>query len=102
MVAEKSNLSAANSINLTGATTRQIDSEEQQPEVTATATTTSASSMVQPCCTSNGYIANAGSDQTMLEGTRITLNGSGTNNNSGNIGTTPNYLWRQMDGPAIC
>ena len=57
--------------------------------------------MEQPCCTSNGYIANAGSDQTMLEGTRITLNGSGTSNNSSNIGTTPNYLWRQMDGPAI-
>jgi hypothetical protein len=57
--------------------------------------------MVQPCCTSNGYIANAGPDQTMLEGTRITLNGSGTNNNSDNIGNMANYLWRQTDGPSI-
>nr|MDQ3971177.1 hypothetical protein [Thermoproteota archaeon] len=109
IVAENLNLSAANSINLTGATTQIASEEEQQPlavtEVTTTTTTTpittSASSVEQPCCTSNGYIANAGSDQTMLEGTRITLNGSGTSNNSSNIGTTPNYLWRQMDGPAI-
>ena len=107
IVAENLNLSAANSINLTGATTSQIASEEQQQPLAVTAVTTttpittSASSVEQPCCTSNGYIANAGSDQTMLEGTRITLNGSGTSNNSSNIGTTPNYLWRQMDGPAI-
>jgi hypothetical protein len=104
LVAENLNLSSANSINLTGATT-QIDSEEHQPAVIATITTTpitiASSSMVQPCCTSNGYIANAGPDQTMLEGTRITLNGSGTNNNSDNIGNMANYLWRQTDGPSI-
>ncbi len=105
IVAENLNLSAANSINLTGATTHIASEEQQQPlavtAVTTTKTKTTASSVEQPCCTSNGYIANAGSDQTMLEGTRITLNGSGTNNNSRNIGTTPNYLWRQIDGPAI-
>jgi hypothetical protein len=54
------------------------------------------------CCPSNGYIANAGPDQTVLEGTIITLNGSSTNNKSTNIGNnTVNYLWRQMAGPAI-
>ncbi|HEX7207328.1 MAG TPA: hypothetical protein VF233_04045 [Nitrososphaeraceae archaeon] len=106
-VAENFNLGTATSINLTGATTTsQIASEEQQPALTAvTATTpitTSTSSMVQPCCASNGYnIANAGPDQAMLEGTKITLNGSARNNNSSNFGNSANYLWRQMAGPAI-
>ena len=54
------------------------------------------------CCPSNRYIANAGPDQTVLEGTIITLNGSSTNNKSTNIANnTVNYLWRQMAGPAI-
>jgi hypothetical protein len=119
IVAQNSNRSATNSINLTGAT-KQIASEEQQPAVTAAATTTitpapppspptttttlSASPMVQPCCPSNGYFVNAGPDQTMLEGTMVTLNGSGNNNNnnkSSNVGNTANYLWRQTDGPAV-
>jgi hypothetical protein len=52
------------------------------------------------CCPSNGYIANAGPDKTVLEGTIITLNGS-SNNNSSNVGNTANYLWRQTDGPAV-
>jgi hypothetical protein len=70
------------------------------------ATTTTTTPLQSPCCPSNGYIANAGTDQTVLEGTIITLNGSGNNNNnksSSNIGNTAaaNYLWRQMDGPAI-
>jgi hypothetical protein len=70
------------------------------------ATTTTTTPLPSPCCPSNGYIANAGPDQTALEGTIITLNGSGNNNNnksSSNIGNTAaaNYLWRQMDGHAI-
>jgi hypothetical protein len=52
------------------------------------------------CCPSNGYIANAGPDKTVLEGTIITLNGS-SNSNSSNVGNTANYLWRQTDGPAV-
>jgi hypothetical protein len=71
-----------------------IDKEDN----TAVSTTTSLS----PCCPSNRYIANAGPDQTVLEGTIITLNGSSTNNKSTNIANnTVNYLWRQMAGPAI-
>jgi hypothetical protein len=120
VVARNSNLSAAKSINLTGATT-QIASEEQQPAVTAAAATTitpppppsspttttssaSASPIVQPCCPSDRYIANAGPDQTMLEGTMVTLNGSSNNNinnKSSNVGNTANYLWRQTNGPAV-
>jgi hypothetical protein len=64
---------------------------------TITATTTAIPS---PCCPSNGHIANAGSDQTVLEGTIITLNGSDSNKSS-NIGNMANYLWRQKDGPSI-
>ena len=69
----------------------------------ATTTTTpspSPSPSPSPCCPSNGHIANAGSDQTVLEGTIITLNGS-DNTNSSNIGNTANYLWRQTAGPSI-
>ena len=54
------------------------------------------------CCSSNQYTANAGPDQTVLEGTMITLNGTDNNNNkSSNVGNTVNYLWRQTNGPAI-
>src|SRR5919112_225320 len=52
------------------------------------------------CCPSNQYIANAGPDQTVLEGIMITLNGSSSNKSS-NVGNTANYLWRQTNGPAI-
>jgi len=64
------------------------------------ATTTIITAIPSPCCPSNGHIANAGSDQTVLEGTIITLNGSDSNKSS-NIGNTANYLWRQTDGPSI-
>jgi hypothetical protein len=63
-------------------------------------TTTTITAIPSPCCPSNGHIANAGSDQTVLEGTIITLNGSDSNKSS-NIGNTANYLWRQTDGPSI-
>src|SRR5919106_5449088 len=52
------------------------------------------------CCPSNQYIANAGPDQTVLEGIMITLNGSSSNKSS-NVGNTANYLWKQTNGPAI-
>jgi hypothetical protein len=66
------------------------------------ATTTIISPLSPSCCPSNGYIANAGPDKTVLEGTIITLNGSSNNNNnSSNVGDTANYLWRQTEGPAV-
>jgi hypothetical protein len=65
-----------------------------------TTTTTTPSPSPSPCCPSNGHVANAGSDQTVLEGTIITLNGS-DNNDSSNIGNMANYLWRQTAGPSI-
>jgi hypothetical protein len=79
----------------TNATANQTDMGNAT--TTATATTITIPS---PCCPSNGHIANAGSDQTVLEGTIITLNGSDSNKSS-NIGNTANYLWRQTDGPSI-
>ena len=90
---------AQNMINqtTTNATANQIDMDNA---------TTTATPLPSPCCPSNGYIANAGPDQTVLEGTIITLNGSGNNNNNKSSSTivntaAANYLWRQMDGPAI-
>ena len=80
----------------TNATANQTDMGNSTT-TTITATTTAIPS---PCCPSNGHIANAGSDQTVLEGTIITLNGSDSNKSS-NIGNMANYLWRQTDGPSI-
>jgi hypothetical protein len=70
---------------------------------TAATTTITATATPSPCCPSNAYnIANAGPDQTVLEGTEITLNGSSSSNNkSSNIGNAANYFWRQTDGPSI-
>jgi hypothetical protein len=81
----------------TNATANQTDMGNAATTITATTTTTAIPS---PCCPSNGHIANAGSDQTVLEGTIITLNGSDSNKSS-NIGNMANYLWRQTDGPSI-
>ncbi len=80
----------------TNATANQTD----MGNATTTTTITAATAIPSPCCPSNGHIANAGSDQTVLEGTIITLNGSDSNK-SRNIGNTANYLWRQTDGPSI-
>jgi hypothetical protein len=80
----------------TNATANQTD----MGNATTTTTTTTITAIPSPCCPSNGHIANAGSDQTVLEGTIITLNGSDSNESS-NIGNTANYLWRQTDGPSI-
>jgi hypothetical protein len=82
----------------TNATANQTDMGNSTTTTTITATTTTA--IPSPCCPSNGHIANAGSDQTVLEGTIITLNGSDSNKSS-NIGNMANYLWRQTDGPSI-
>ena len=71
-----------------------------QTDMGTTTTTTTTTTAPSPCCPSNGHIANAGSDQTVLEGTIITLNGS-DNNDSNNIGNMANYLWRQTAGPSI-
>src|SRR5215204_92940 len=79
----------------TNATANQTDMGNSTTTITATTT-----AIPSPCCPSNGYIANAGSDQTVLEGTIITLNGSDSNKSS-NIGNMANYLWRQTDGPSI-
>jgi hypothetical protein len=79
----------------TNATANQTDMGNAATTITATTT-----AIPSPCCPSNGHIANAGSDQTVLEGTIITLNGSDSNKSS-NIGNMANYLWRQKDGPSI-
>jgi hypothetical protein len=76
----------------TNATANQIDMDN--------ATRITIPPLSPSCCPSNGYIANAGPDKTVLEGTIITLNGS-SNSNSSNVGNTANYLWRQTDGPAV-
>jgi hypothetical protein len=87
----------------TNATANQTDMGNAATTITATTTTTitaTTTAIPSPCCPSNGHIANAGSDQTVLEGTIITLNGSDSNKSS-NIGNMANYLWRQTDGPSI-
>lgn len=83
--------------NMTNQLTTNATSTQTDMGTTTTTTTTTAPS---PCCPSNGHIANAGSDQTVLEGTIITLNGSNSNKSS-NIENTAKYLWRQTAGPSI-
>ena len=82
--------------NMTNQLTTNATSTQTDMGTTTTTTTTAPS----PCCPSNGHIANAGSDQTVLEGTIITLNGSNSNKSS-NIENTAKYLWRQTAGPSI-
>jgi hypothetical protein len=87
----------------------QAQNMTNQPRTNATANDTNMDNATRitippispSCCPSNGYIANAGPDKTVLEGTIITLNGSSNYNNSSNVGNTANYLWRQTDGPAV-
>src|SRR5919202_5675713 len=83
------------------ATTNATANQTNMDNAATTITTTPSSSS---CCPSHQYIANAGPDQTVLEGTIITLNGSSSNNNNNsisNVGNTANYLWRQTNGPAV-
>ena len=81
-------------------TTNATSTRTDMGNATTTTPSPSPSPSPSPCCPSNGHIANAGSDQTVLEGTIITLNGS-DNNDSSNIGNMANYLWRQTAGPSI-
>ncbi len=83
--------------NMTNQLTTNATSTQTDMGTTTTTTTTAPS----PCCPSNGHIANAGSDQTVLEGTIITLNGSNNSNKISNIENTAKYLWRQTAGPSI-
>ena len=88
--------------NITDQATTNATSNQTNMDNAATTITTTPSS--SSCCPSNRYIANAGPDQTVLEGTIITLNGSSSNNNNNsisNVGNTANYLWRQTNGPAV-
>lgn len=84
--------------NMTSQLTTNATSTQTDMGTTTITTTTTAPS---PCCPSNGHIANAGSDQTVLEGTIITLNGSNNSNKISNIENTAKYLWRQTAGPSI-
>jgi hypothetical protein len=86
--------------NMTNQITTNATANQTDMGNATTTTTTTITAIPSPCCPSNGHIANAGSDQTVLEGTIITLNGSDSNKSS-NIGNTANYLWRQTDGPSI-
>jgi hypothetical protein len=96
-------------LSISGQLIQEVRAQNMTNQITTNATanqtdmgnaTTTITAIPSPCCPSNGHIANAGSDQTVLEGTIITLNGSDSNKSS-NIGNTANYLWRQTAGPSI-
>ena len=100
-------LIASSLLSISGQLIQEVRAQNMTNQITTNATSTqtdmgNATTTTTPssCCPSNGRIANAGSDQTVLEGTIITLNGSDSNNSS-NIGNTANYLWRQTAGPSI-
>jgi hypothetical protein len=100
-------LIASSLLSISGQLIQEVGAQNMTNQITTNATSTqtnignaTTTTTPSPCCPSNGYIANAGSDQTVLEGTIITLNGSDSNNSS-NIGNMANYLWRQAAGPSI-
>src|ERR671910_2536599 len=102
-------LIASSLLSISGQLIQEVRAQNMINQVTTNATftqtdmgttTTATATAPSPCCPSNGHIANAGSDQTVLEGTIITLNGSNSNK-SINIENTANYLWRQTAGPSI-
>src|SRR5918995_1700641 len=100
-------LIASSLLSISGQLIQEVQAQNMINQLTTNATstqtdmgTTTTATAPSPCCPSNGRIANAGSDQTVLEGTIITLNGSDSNKSS-NIGNMANYLWRQKDGPSI-
>jgi hypothetical protein len=101
-------LIASSLLSISGQLIQEVRAQNMTNQITTNATSTrtdmgnatTTTPSPSPCCPSNGHIANAGSDQTVLEGTIITLNGS-DNNDSSNIGNTANYLWRQTAGPSI-
>ena len=88
--------------NITNQTTTNTTANQIDMNNATTAITTITPPPPSSCCPSNQYTANAGPDQTVLEGTMITLNGTDNNNNkSSNVGNTANYLWRQTNGPTV-
>jgi hypothetical protein len=102
-------LVASSSLSISGQLIQEVQAQNMTNQLTTNATstqtdmgttTTTTTTAPSPCCPSNGHIANAGSDQTVLEGTIITLNGSNSNKSS-NIENTAKYLWRQTAGPSI-
>jgi hypothetical protein len=102
-------LIASSLLSISGQLIQEVQAQNMINQLTTNATftqtdmgttTTATATAPSPCCPSNGHIANAGSDQTVLEGTIITLNGSNSNK-SINIENTANYLWRQTAGPSI-
>src|SRR5919107_4593982 len=100
-------LIASSLLSISGQLIQEVRAQNMTNQITTNTTSTqtnmgnaTTTTTPSPCCPSNGYIANAGSDQTVLEGTIITLNGSDSNNSS-NIGNMANYLWRQTAGPSI-
>jgi hypothetical protein len=101
-------LVASSSLSISGQLIQEVQAQNMTNQLTTNATstqtdmgtTTTTTTVPSPCCPPNGHIANAGSDQTVLEGTIITLNGSNSNKSS-NIENTAKYLWRQTAGPSI-
>ena len=101
-------LIASSLLSISGQLIQEVRAQNMTNQITTNATSTrtdmgnatTTTTTPSPCCPSNGHVANAGSDQTVLEGTIITLNGS-DNNDSSNIGNMANYLWRQTAGPSI-
>jgi hypothetical protein len=87
--------------NITNQRTTNTTANQTDMNNATTTTITPPPPPPSSCCPSNQYTANAGPDQTVLEGTTITLNGTDNNNKSSNVGNTANYLWRQTNGPAI-
>ncbi|HEX2067612.1 MAG TPA: hypothetical protein VHF08_02820 [Nitrososphaeraceae archaeon] len=103
-------LVASSSLSISGQLIQEVQAQNMTSQLTTNATstqtdmgttTTTTTTAPSPCCPSNGHIANAGSDQTVLEGTIITLNGSNNSNKISNIENTAKYLWRQTAGPSI-
>jgi hypothetical protein len=102
-------LIASSLLSISGQLIQEVQAQNMTSQLTTNATstqtdmgtTTTTTTAPSPCCPSNGHIANAGSDQTVLEGTIITLNGSNNSNKISNIENTAKYLWRQTAGPSI-
>ncbi len=100
-------LIASSLLSISGQLIQEVQAQNMTSQLTTNATSTqtdmgtTTTTTPSPCCPSNGHIANAGSDQTVLEGTIITLNGSNNSNKISNIENTANYLWRQTAGPSI-
>ena len=102
-------LIASSLLSISGQLIQEVQAQNMTSQLTTNATSTqtdmgtrsTTTTAPSPCCPSNGHIANAGSDQTVLEGTIITLNGSNNSNKISNIENMAKYLWRQTAGPSI-